>query len=230
MRRSGALAAALARIALALAPLACGGDAGEAAAPLGPAPAFVLPLLGGGEVDLAALRGRMVVLDFWATWCAPCEVQMPILDALWQERGGGRLMIVGISVDTDPPATVAKWVEERGFGYPIALGDQELAMRYGLLGFPSLIVVDEAGRIRVRHTGVWTRDEIDDQLEAIRRAPLPEPDASPVATPVAGAGPEGAGEPSARPAQVAREARRNAAEAAPRSGGVAVGERPSGSR
>ena len=195
MSRTAARAAALVGIALGLAlvPLGCDGDAPEAAEPLGPAPEFVLPLLGGGEVDLAALRGRMVILDFWATWCAPCEVQMPILDALWREQGGGRLMIVGVSVDTDPPATVAKWVEERGFGYPIALGDQELAMRYGLLGFPSLVVVDEAGRICARHTGVWTREEIDDRLEAIRRAPLPAPEAPSVGTPVEGAGPGAAG-------------------------------------
>ena len=138
--------------------------------PLGPAPEFVLPLLAGGEVDLAKLRGKTVILDFWATWCAPCEVQMPILDGLSRDEGDGRLMVVGISVDTDPPATVARWIEERGFGYPIAIGDQDLAMRYGILGFPSLIFIDPEGQIQVRHTGVLSREEIEDQLEAIRKA------------------------------------------------------------
>jgi len=137
--------------------------------PLGPAPSFVLPLLAGGEVDLATLRGKTVILDFWATWCAPCEVQMPILDVLWRERGQEDLAIVGISVDTDPAAQVAAWVEERGFDYPIAFGDQELAMRYGVLGFPSLILIDPEGRIQVRHTGVWSREEIEERLEAIRQ-------------------------------------------------------------
>lgn len=144
-----------------------------AAEPLGPAPEFVLPMLAGGEVELAKLRGRTVILDFWATWCAPCEVQMPILDALWREQGDGPLMIVGVSVDTDPPASVAKWVESRGFRYPIAFGDQELAMHYGILGFPSLVVIDPEGRIRARHTGVWTREEIDEQLAAIRTPAAP---------------------------------------------------------
>lgn len=137
--------------------------------PLGPAPAFRLPLLSGGEIELESLRGKLVVLDFWATWCAPCEVQMPILDALWREAGGEGVFVLGISVDTDPPASVAHWVEERGFSYPIALGDQALAMRYGVLGFPSLVFVDREGRIQVRHMGVWRRDEIDARLEAIRR-------------------------------------------------------------
>lgn len=157
---------------LMLVALGCDTRESAVAEPLGPAPEFALPLLAGGEVELAKLRGRTVILDFWATWCAPCEVQMPILDALWREVGDeGRLMIVGVSVDTDPPASVAKWVEERGFRYPIAFGDQELAVHYGILGFPSLVVIDPEGRIRTRHTGVWTRDEIDEQLEAIGRAP-----------------------------------------------------------
>lgn len=164
--------AALALLGLAvLLPVGCDSRGAAVSEPLGPAPDFVLPLLAGGEVELAKLRGRTVILDFWATWCAPCEVQMPILDALWREAGDGRLMIVGVSVDTDPPASVAKWVGERGFRYPIAFGDQELAMHYGILGFPSLVVIDPEGRIRARHTGVWTREEIDEQLEAIGRTP-----------------------------------------------------------
>ena len=143
--------------------------------PLGPAPAFRLPLLPGGEIELESLRGKLVVLDFWATWCAPCEVQMPILDALWHEAGGEGVFVLGISVDTDPPAAVANWVEERGFSYPIALGDQALAMRYGVLGFPSLVLVDREGQIQARHVGVWRRDEIDARLAAIRRGEAARP-------------------------------------------------------
>jgi cytochrome c biogenesis protein CcmG, thiol:disulfide interchange protein DsbE len=147
--------------------LGCPGEEPAVARPSESAPDFELPLLGGGEVTLAAQRGRIVILDFWATWCAPCEVQMPILDALWRERGGDRLMIVGLSVDSDPPAEVAAWVAERGFRYPLAIADQELALRYGILGFPSLVIVDPEGRIRLRHTGVLRRDEIEAELEAI---------------------------------------------------------------
>jgi peroxiredoxin len=149
--------------------LGCERTAPAPPAPLDPAPEFVLPLISGGEVALAQLQGKTVILDFWATWCAPCEVQMPILDALWREARGGDLVVVGISVDTDPPAQVAAWIEERGFDYPIALGDQSLALRYGILGFPSLVLVDPEGRIQARHTGVWSREEIESHLEAIRQ-------------------------------------------------------------
>jgi peroxiredoxin len=167
--KRGAGGAALIGAVLALVlGIACDAGAPAALDPLGPAPDFVLPLLSGGEIELAKLRGKTVVLDFWATWCAPCEVQMPILDALWRDARGGSLVVIGISVDTDPPARVAAWVEERGFDYPIALGDQELALRYGVLGFPSLVVIDPEGRIQARHMGVWSREEIEARLEAIR--------------------------------------------------------------
>lgn len=135
-----------------------------------PAPPFDLALLDGGHVDLSAQRGKIVVLDFWATWCAPCEVQMPVLDTLWKEAGGDELMILGISVDTDPASEVEEWVQERDFSYPIAIGDQELAMDFGVIGFPSLIIIDPEGRIFTRHTGVWSRPEIEEVLEQVRRA------------------------------------------------------------
>jgi thiol-disulfide isomerase/thioredoxin len=137
------------------------------------APDFDLPLLSGNQIRLAELRGKIVILDFWATWCAPCEVQMPVLDKLWQDKEaraehGDDLMIIGISVDTDPPNKVSDWIAERGFLYPIAIGDQDLAMRYGVIGFPTLVIIDPNGVIHTRHTGVWSRPEIESVLGQIR--------------------------------------------------------------
>lgn len=146
------------------------------------APNFELMKLDGHSIRLDDLRGKIVILDFWATWCHPCEVQMPVLDALWRDQNGGEegvesqasgddLMIVGLSVDTDPVTKVAAWIEERGFQYPIAIANQDLAMRFGVIGFPTLLIIDPAGGIHTRHTGVLSRPEIEDVLEEIRSRP-----------------------------------------------------------
>ena len=132
------------------------------------APEFDLTALDGGSIQLSELRGKIVILDFWATWCAPCEIQMPVLDTFWKERRTDDFMIVGISVDTDTTDEVAAWVAERGFDYPIAIGDHDLAMRYGVIGFPTLVFVDATGAIHQRHTGVWSGPEIETALDAIR--------------------------------------------------------------
>ncbi len=132
------------------------------------APDFTLPLLSGVDFALSEHRGIAVIIDFWATWCSPCEVQMPVLDALWKRRSGHDLMVVGVSVDTDPAEVIAAWVAERGIEYPIALGDQELAMRYGVIGFPTLLVIDPNGGIHTQHVGVLSRPELEEILDEIR--------------------------------------------------------------
>jgi thiol-disulfide isomerase/thioredoxin len=131
------------------------------------APEFALTRLDGMPVSLAEHRGKTVILDFWATWCAPCEVQMPVLDALWKARGGDDLMVLGISVDTDPAPTVIAWVEEREFEYPIAIARQDLALDYGVLGFPTLVVIDPDGGVHTRHVGVLSRPELEEILDEI---------------------------------------------------------------
>ena len=177
MRRAALAALGAALLALSLAcpePFEPASDG-----PREPAPPFELPRIGGPDLRLEDMRGKIVILDFWATWCAPCEVQMPVLDALWKDRAwrdahGDDLMIVGISVDTDPVAEVAAWIEERGFEYPIAMGDQDLAMRYGVIGFPTLIVLDPDAGIFTRHMGVWSRAEIEEVLDAVRQETAPD--------------------------------------------------------
>jgi thiol-disulfide isomerase/thioredoxin len=136
--------------------------------PLPQAPEFELLTLDGAPVSLGAMQGKIVILDFWATWCGPCKVQMPVLDSMWRERKGDDLMILGVSVDTDPVAKVAEWVDERGFEYPIAIADQDLAMRYGVFGFPTLVIIDQSGGIHTRHMGVLSGPELQAVIDEIR--------------------------------------------------------------
>ena len=80
-------------------------------------------------------------------------------------------MIVGLSVDTKAVSEVADWVGERGFEYPIALANLDLAMKFGVIGFPTMLIVDKDGGIHTRHTGVLSRPEIESILEEIRTKP-----------------------------------------------------------
>ena len=137
------------------------------------APEFTRPLLSGPDFVLSESRGKIVIVDFWATWCGPCEVQMPVLDALWKHRDqrADDLMIVGVSVDTDPVEKVVAWIEERELEYPIVLGDQDLAQRFGVIGYPTLIIIDPDGGIHTHHIGVLSRPELQAILDEIRLEP-----------------------------------------------------------
>lgn len=146
-----------------------GGSGGEVAAERRVAPDFDLVRLDGVPVRLAEQRGKTVIIDFWATWCAPCEVQMPVLDTIWKNRGGDDLLVLGLSVDTDPPDRVEAWLAEREIGYPIAMVEQKLAIDYGAWAFPTLVVVDPTGAIHSLHQGVLSRPELEDILDRIAR-------------------------------------------------------------
>lgn len=127
-----------------------------------PAPDFALPDLSGGTVALADLRGRPVVIDFWATWCAPCERQVPVLNA-FHAKHGDRIPVLGISVDVDA-AAVAPFVSEHAVRYRVLLGDEGLARAYGALGFPTLFVVRPDGRIHSAHVGLVSPEALEEAV------------------------------------------------------------------
>lgn len=160
MRRGAA--SALALLILLAIPGCSPGGSGEGAAPK-PAPDFSLPDLEGNTVRLADLRGKTVILDFWATWCPPCVFQVPELNALWNaHKGAGDVAVIGVAVDVEGAEVVAPWVEEQGVEYTIVLGDEALANEFGVLGFPTLVVVDPEGRIESLHAGLIEHDELED--------------------------------------------------------------------
>jgi thiol-disulfide isomerase/thioredoxin len=127
------------------------------------APAFTLPDLLGNETSLADLRGRPVIIDFWATWCAPCVQQIPVLNA-FQAAHYGEVSVLGIAVDSQGIEVVAPFATEHDIQYPVLLGDESLAQEYGAFGFPSLYVIAPDGSIAANHVGVISEEELEEAL------------------------------------------------------------------
>jgi peroxiredoxin len=147
--------------------------ADEPALPPGPrvlAPDFSLPLLGGGEVSLADQRGKLVILDFWATWCVPCEFQVPELNAFFEaHRDDSDVALYGISIDIEAASVVAQWTTEKGVRYPILLaGGVDLATEFDIDGFPTVVIIRGDGTIYSRHVGLIQSLELEEILGAIR--------------------------------------------------------------
>ena len=117
------------------------------------APVFSITDINGQKLDLASYRGKVVLLDFWATWCAPCRTEIPHFIAMQNKYGSQGLQIIGISLD-DSADPVKKYYAEQKMNYPVAVGDDKLASSYGgVLGLPVAFIIDRQGKILYKHTG-----------------------------------------------------------------------------
>ena len=176
--RGNSMAAAAMAVAVGLIVLGCSQEPGDSrSAPGGNgaardlAPDFTLPTMHGGTVTLSELRGKTVVIDFWATWCPPCEFQVPELNAFYEAHGNsGAVEVLGISVDTEGPEVVGEWILDKKVRYPILLGDADLAQRFGALGFPTLVIVAPDGTIEERHVGLIERAQLEEALSRHEQA------------------------------------------------------------
>lgn len=136
------------------------------------APAFSLKNLAGKEVALSAYQGRVVVLNFWATWCGPCQLETPWLVELRQKYQARGVEIIGISVDAldaDYDAQdIRAFIKEHKVKYPIALATKEVVEAYGpISGIPATIVIDRAGQIHARHRGLITFDKLESEIKGL---------------------------------------------------------------
>ena len=127
-----------------------------------PAPDFTLPDVHGNEVSLSDYRGKVVVIDFWATWCPPCIFQVPELNQLWSaHKDAGNVAVVGVAVDVEGAEVVAPWIEQEGVEYQILIGDERLAREFGAMGFPTLAIITPEGNIESLHVGLIELDELE---------------------------------------------------------------------
>ena len=130
------------------------------------APVFARRDLHGHMIDLRKLRGKVVLLNYWATWCAPCQAEMPAFDA-WQRKYGPQgLVVIGISMDDDE-ATARRLTDKLKLAYPIAMGDARLGARYGkILGLPMTFLIGRDGLVLAEYKGETDLKAIEERVQA----------------------------------------------------------------
>lgn len=132
------------------------------------APDFQLKDLDGKTVRLADLRGKAVLLNFWATWCPPCKIEMPWFVDLQKQYGPQGLQIVGVAMDDgDAHDAVAKFAKEMGLNYTVLLGNDKIADQYGGVdALPTTYYIARDGKIISRVFGLVSHKEIEDNVRA----------------------------------------------------------------
>ncbi len=135
------------------------------------APDFELVSLDGKKVRLSDLRGKAVVVNFWATWCPPCKVEMPWFVDLQKEHGKDGLVILGIAMDDSEPQKIAQFAGEMGVNYPVLLGTDKVAEQYGNVEYlPTTFYVDRQGKIASKAAGLISRAEIEKDVQSVLRS------------------------------------------------------------
>jgi thiol-disulfide isomerase/thioredoxin len=130
---------------------------------------FTLKDVEGKDVSLQSFKGKVIVLDFWATWCGPCKVEIPHFIEFQQKYGSKGLQIVGISVD-DTADKLVPYVKEMGMNYPVlqGLGHDAVQDAYGpILGIPVSVMISRDGKVCATHTGLTGKDVFEQEIQSL---------------------------------------------------------------
>lgn len=139
---------------------------------LGEAPDFRLPTLAGDSLGLSDLQGQIVVVNFWATWCAPCIQEIPELNALHDELNPHGLTVLGISLDQEGAVIVRPFAERLDITYPILLDEGTVAEAFGgVWGLPTTFVIDAEGQIMQRVIGLFPVAEMRPEFRTMLDLP-----------------------------------------------------------
>lgn len=118
------------------------------------APAWELKGVDGKTVKSTDFAGKVVILDFWATWCGPCRTEIPSFVELQNQYAREGLVVVGVSLDDDATAVVKPFMTKMGINYPVVMGDERVVESFGgIEGIPTTFIIDRAGRIAQKHVG-----------------------------------------------------------------------------
>ena len=126
------------------------------------APDFTLEDASGKPVTLSEFRGKVVLLSFWATWCAPCRIEIPWFNELQKAYGDRDFVVLGVSLDEDGWKSVKPYLNQNRVSYPVMIGNNDIARLYGgLNALPTTLIIDKSGRIAVTHVGLCNRSEYE---------------------------------------------------------------------
>ena len=132
------------------------------------APDWQLNDLNGKTVKFSDFRGKVVILDFWATWCIPCRIEIPHFAELQKQYGDKGLNVIGVSLDEQGPEIVKKFVKRLGVNYPIVIGKEKVVEAYGRIdALPTTFVIDRQGRIVSRHIGYDDKAAFEKEIQSL---------------------------------------------------------------
>jgi cytochrome c biogenesis protein CcmG/thiol:disulfide interchange protein DsbE len=137
-----------------------------------PVPDFSVTTLDGRKLTPSAIRGKVAILNFWATWCGPCRMEIPHFIAI-QKKYADRLVIIGLSADETGQKGVEQFVAAHQMNYPVAMASPELQEAFGgIVGLPTSFVVDREGRVVQKHVGLYSAETFELEVRALLGLPV----------------------------------------------------------
>lgn len=139
-----------------------------------PAPDFTLEQLNGGNLKLSDLRGKAVLLNFWATWCGPCKIETPWLVEMQNQYGNQGLQVIGVAMDDSGKDEISKFAKDMGVNYPVLLGKEAVGEEYGgVPALPESFFIGRDGKIVDRIIGLKGKAEIEDSIKKALKTEAP---------------------------------------------------------
>ena len=138
-----------------------------------PAPRWKLPNLTGGSKQLADYKGKVLLLNFWATWCAPCKQEIPWFSEFYDKYKADGLEVVGISVDDKGWKVVRPYVENKsnGINYTILHDNVDLSVMYKIQLMPKTVLIDRDGKVAAIHNGIVEKDSFEKEIKTVLGKP-----------------------------------------------------------